>query len=287
MARDASGRPVPKQYWCPGGGPTLLRLALRRAARVASPDRIVVVVARDHEAWWSRDLSDLPPRRVVVQPWNRGTAPGILLPLLRILSEDPDATVAVFPADHHVAREERLAEAALAAAAAAVADPTRVVLLGIVPDAPEPGYGWIVPLAAGGGAPIRRVERFVEKPPVAEAIALRASGALWNSFVFVGRAATLASWILAEAPEWEPLAEVAGLGPEVPPGILGAIYDLLPNRDFSKDVLERHAADLAVARVPECGWTDLGTPDRVARHLGARGDPSPLRRRVASAAAAL
>src|SRR5262245_33382827 len=99
------GVPTPKQFCSLRGGRSLLGDALARATRVVPRKRVIVIVAEEHRPYWSTDLRGLPAENVIVQPRNRGTAPGILLPLLTVLERDPGARVAILPSDHFVERE--------------------------------------------------------------------------------------------------------------------------------------------------------------------------------------
>jgi mannose-1-phosphate guanylyltransferase len=277
------GVAVPKQYWRFRGQASMLRWTIDRAARLVPAERIVPVVARDHRRWWQRELDGIPAENVVVQPANRGTAAGILLPLLNVLLRDPDATVMVLPSDHFVEDEDVLAYALAGAVGAAQRDPDQVILLGMRPDAPEHDYGWILP--AGGraafGAP-QRVDAFLEKPGADAARALLQRGALWNSFVFAASARALVSLFCRAQPELFfqfASAMRRGIGN---PATLDALYRDLPVTDFSKQVLAAAPRALRVITVPACGWTDLGTPARVARWLEAasRGMPAQEQERA-------
>ena len=84
LTTDPSGQTIPKQFCSLDGDVSLLQLALSRAEQVAPWDRVTTVVAAQHEDWWLRPLQTLPGRNVIVQPRNRGTAIGTLLPLLSI-----------------------------------------------------------------------------------------------------------------------------------------------------------------------------------------------------------
>ena len=96
---------IPKQFCSLDGGPTLFSSALERASSVVGEDRVVPIVAAQHRGLWAPELRGFPRQNVVVQPRNRGTAAGILLPLLHVLDRDPQARVAVLPSDHFVAQE--------------------------------------------------------------------------------------------------------------------------------------------------------------------------------------
>lgn len=257
---DEDGNAVPKQFCSFNGDPSLLQLAHARAERVVGRDRIVTIVAAQHRAWWEPDLLAWPERNVVVQPANRGTAVGILLPLLAILARDPAATILVVPSDHYFEDERVLERATRRAIFETARTPGRIALLGIAPDAPEPGLGWIVPSRRGAGADaVSGVERFVEKPPADEAARLMARGALWNSFLFAAWGPTLLELF------WRRLPGVTSIVREAVerPGGLRRAYEELETRDFSRDILEGFESRLGVLRVAACGWSDLGTPERV------------------------
>ena len=134
LTTTANGIAVPKQFCSLRGGSSLLQDALRRARDVTDPSRICSIVASQHRRWWSLDLQALPPANIIVQPENRGTANGILLPLLRIVARDPQATLLLLPADHYVRDEAMLGAALRKAASLAAASPDTVYLLGIEPD---------------------------------------------------------------------------------------------------------------------------------------------------------
>jgi mannose-1-phosphate guanylyltransferase len=262
------GIATPKQYCSLLGGRSLLRDALDRAGRIVPRKRIVVVVAQEHERFWGRELSDLPRENVVVQPRNRGTAAGILLPVLTVLERDPEARLAVLPSDHFVEKESVL-ESSLRLALHALDDlPSRITLLGLTPDAPETGYGWIVP--ARSEWLLRTIELFVEKPDAHQAAELFARGALWNSFLFVARGASLLACYHERMPGLvERLTGALAGDREDRKKRLAEAYAELETRDFSRTILQGSEPMLRVETVPPCGWTDLGTPERVSACLDA------------------
>jgi mannose-1-phosphate guanylyltransferase len=266
LTTDAAGRTVPKQYCSLNGGPSLLRAALDRAQGFTAPDRVVVVVSADHRRWWEPETSHLPSSNVVVQPCNKGTACGVLLPLYHVAMRDEEALVVVLPSDHYLKDEVVLLRALRSAVDAVRKEPSSVVLLGIEPDGPEVEYGWVSP-ALGRERGVSRVVAFVEKPdrPFAEQLFTR--GALWNSFIFVATAGTLVELFDRAMPHvTRSFASTLVVDrSDHRPRDLDRLYDRLPTLDFSRDVLELSPGPLRVLPVPPCGWTDLGSPDRVAR----------------------
>ncbi len=115
LTTDANGRSVPKQYASLNGETSMLRQTLDRAERIVPRERVAVVVARQHRAFWARELADLPPWNVIVQPRNRGTGLGLLLGLLHIQMRAPGCGLLVLPSDHHVTDEDALHECLLRA----------------------------------------------------------------------------------------------------------------------------------------------------------------------------
>jgi mannose-1-phosphate guanylyltransferase len=105
------GAAIPKQYCSLIDGPSLLQETLHRARAVASNLHTCVVVAKHHRRWWQPQLQSLPTENRIEQPASRGTANGILLPLLHVLERDPDAQVVMFPSDQHVRENAILAQA--------------------------------------------------------------------------------------------------------------------------------------------------------------------------------
>ena len=265
VARDAQGAPAPKQYCALAGDDTLFARTVGRLSRLVPRRRLLAVVAERHRPHWRRETELLPEANWIVQPENRGTAAGILLPLLAIAERDPDARVVISPSDHHVG-DVRARAGAIAEALSALERPLdRVLLLGISPDTPDGELGWILPRPSTAGAALA-VERFVEKPGAERARALAREGAVWNSFLMVARVSTLIDLFRSRRPELLTAMESAFVHAEPERGAaLARLYAGLPAADFSREVLEGAESRLGVVVAPPCGWTDLGTPDRLRR----------------------
>lgn len=268
LTRAIAGDDRPKQF-CPVlGGETLLEQTRRRVALGISPDRMSVVVTRRHARFYGPLLADLWAPHVVVQPDNRGTAPAILLALLRVAAVAPGSLVAVFPSDHYVSSDAVFMAQVEQAFAAADACPERVVLLGVAPDRPETEYGWIEPegrLHTAGSIPVHGVRRFWEKPAPSLAAALLERGCLWNSFVMVGRLEAFLDLLGATLPgltaAFAPVEQELGGAEEG--DALARVYVGLESADFSRAVLARQPGRLAVMPVRGVLWSDLGDPARV------------------------
>jgi len=254
------GRPVPKQYCAFGSHETMIRWAYARAAGVVPASRIVFVVAEHHRLYWERELADVPVENILVQPGNRGTASGILLAATHILfHRDPHARLLLLPSDHFVEDENVLRDSLNTILRLRQSQNGHITLLGMTPVDCDPDYGWILP--AGDGA-FTRVSRFVEKPNAETAASLMRTGALVNSFIIVAGARVLVEACARTMPELVQ-AFVEREGSDSTRRPLAELYEKLPSADLSRDVLAGSVRHLAVARIPPCGWSDLGTPARL------------------------
>ena len=267
FTRGLVGDDRPKQF-CPVlGSDTLLDQTRRRAAMLVARDLTLTVVTRHHRPYYTPALADVPPRLVVVQPRNRGTAAGIVYGLLRLSALTADGPVALFPSDHYCSDDRTFMWTVEAALEKVSTRPTTTVLLGIAPDRPETEYGWIEPgeLVAGAPAPLYAVRRFWEKPERAAAERLLARGGLWNSFVVVSRPSTLLGLVGRATPAlieaFGPIRARLGTPWETPAA--DAVYAALPSVDFSRTVLTPSASALSVMPVTGVEWNDLGDPGRV------------------------
>lgn len=281
LTRALHGEECPKQFAMIHGGRSLLQATVARARRWSAAERTLVVVAAERQTLAGQQLRGQGPVDIVAQPSNRGTGPGILLPLSRILAMDPQAHVVVLPSDHYV-RDEAPFEQSMRRAIAASQE--QLALVGAAPDQPETQYGWIVPGDTPGTR--RCVARFCEKPPAALAQRLLREGALWNTFIMAGTARQF--WALARRHLAVPASRFdayrLAVGGATEARVLDEIYTNMPLADFSRDLLQR-ASGLGVVRLEECGWSDWGTPERVLESLRHHSDFALLSRRLAIAQA--
>ncbi len=268
----------PKQFAVIVGSRSLLRHTLDRVALTVPSDHTVVVTTRAHSRFFAADLSGPGSPTTLVQPSDRGTAAGVLLPVHWISWRDPGATVAIFPSDHFVADDAAFMRRVEDLVGATERHPDRIMLLGAEPDSAETGYGWIEPgmelEKPPRGSDIRLVRRFWEKPSPEMARACMERGGLWNTFVMAGRA----SAFVEAGRRALPLLHERLLRLRVSAGdthacdsALERAYALAPAADFSKSVLTTCADSLAVSALPHSTWSDWGTPERVIESLRREG----------------
>ncbi|RNC65836.1 MAG: mannose-1-phosphate guanylyltransferase [Desulfuromonadales bacterium] len=252
----------PKQLMSVFGGKSMLQRTVERVVPL-NPKRILVVTNHLQAEETRRQLEYLRGVRVEVieEPLGRNTAPAICLAATLIAQHDPEAVMAVLPADHYIRDEEAFSATVLRAREAARNG--YLVTLGIAPDRPETGYGYIeadTELRGDGPYPVRR---FVEKPDRERALEFLSAGNFyWNSGMFLWRADVILDRIAVHMPElakafsgiafspdiWEP----ADLAPQVE-----AVYAMIEGESIDYGVMEK-AEDVVV--IPAAfGWSDVGS----------------------------
>lgn len=267
--RREDGVAVPKQFFpLLRDGTTPLDDTLARMAPLAPPHKTMVVVAEHHRPFWTPLVENGHSRQWLVQPESRGTGLAALLGLLRIERQAPDAIVIMTPADHGIRHVDSWRTSLRRAVS--WADAGGVTLVGVPGEGLDDGYGWIVPTEPMG-TDIARVGTFVEKPDARTAKALREAGALISTFVVVGRVIDLIGLFEVAMPG---LVELTQRHVKSPlawlPRQIKAFFSAIPTVDFSADVLSVVPQRLLVLRAAECGWSDLGTPERLDGHLQVR-----------------
>jgi mannose-1-phosphate guanylyltransferase len=270
------GSDRPKQYCALIGTRSMLQQTIVRAERLIPPCRLLTVVNRQHLAYAREELSDRPSGSIIVQPCNRETGPGILLPLLHIHHRDPEAKVAIFPSDHFIREEDRFTDAVEDAVACVTAHPSLLVLLGVAPDHPEAGYGWIETGKAIGwyrGKVAYQVKRFWEKPSVQRALALYVEGCLWNTLILISQLQLLLELFQRLAPEvfnlFQRIRGAFGISREG--AAVEEVYAQLPTVNFSRAILEQSHYHLAVLHVQGVYWSDWGEAERIRLDLARFG----------------
>jgi len=228
--------------------------------------------------------------RILFQPHNRDTGPGVFLPLTYVRAWNPDATVVLFPSDHFIFPEGRFLAQVKKAVQATDWLRDRLILLGLAPSTIEIEYGWIEPSEILGwcqGFQVRGVKSFLEKPDRVTALKAMARGALWNTMVLVAKVETLWQMGWSCFPEvmvrFEELAEAMGTSREG--STLQAMYHDMPRKNFSSDLLQRIPDRVGVVELHDIMWSDWGQPARIVETLRQIGkEPSFNRNHVVGSA---
>lgn len=238
---------------------SLLRATVDRIAPLCPPARTLIITAQRLSEATAQTLPELPDGHIVAEPVPRNTAPCMALAALVAQQLDPDAILALLPADHHIGDPEAF-RAALAVAAEH-ADQGHLTTLGIVPNRPETGYGYIEL-----GAPVDdayQVRRFVEKPDLPKALTYLEGGRhLWNGGIFVGRADKVLASVQRLLPEVaEALRPLREQGDHFTSGgfrsTLAERFALCPSISIDYGIAERESG-LRTVKL-DAAWSDVGT----------------------------
>jgi len=280
--RELKGSSLPKQYVNVIGRRSMLEHTFDRAERLIPASRILTIVSAHHLAHTEarRQIASRPSDTVILQPENKETGPGILLPLMHLYKRCPEAVVALFPSDHFILEEERFMDYVELAAQAVARNPDRIVLLATEARRPETEYGYVVPCDEGGqlsfwGA--RRVAHFAEKPDPDRAQRLATAGALWNTMIMVFKAKNLLNLTKALYPDlyqrFYGILDVLGESKEK--AKVKDLYRNLKPLNFSKDIMQRLLAEFSwtvyVLPMLNVFWSDWGSPQRIINALQALG----------------
>lgn len=252
-----------------GDDRSLIQATIDRLAALAPPERTLIVTGGAHAAGIARQLPDLPEANIIVEPGPRDSAPAIGLAAAIIHQRDPEAVMGSFHADHLVRDEEVFREAVRMAAS--VARDGYLTTIGIMPTAPETGYGYIRQGETLANYDACRVEEFKEKPPRAVAEQYVASGRyLWNAGMFVWKTAVILDEMARQLPELHAgLLRIAGdWDTSRREETLAAVWPTLPKITIDHGIMEGAAAAGRVATVPgRFGWNDVGDWDTLATVL--------------------
>ncbi|MBT8478483.1 MAG: NTP transferase domain-containing protein [Gemmatimonadetes bacterium] len=245
----------PKQLLALGSAQPLIRDALERAESLVGPDRVRVVASEPLVESLCSAAPGLTETRFLVEPTARNTGPALAWAAFEIEKLSPGALMISLHADHLIQPIDELAHTIDRALPAALRG--SLVCLGAQPDRPETGYGY-VEVGDSTGDRLWRASRFVEKPNFATAESyLSAGGFLWNTGIFVWRAADLLAAVHDLAPE---IADAMPLLESDGPRAFFAAVDPI---SIDVAVMERAAAvEVALASF---AWDDVGSWNALAR----------------------
>jgi mannose-1-phosphate guanylyltransferase len=260
-----------------GGAHSLLAEAWTRLEAVVAPENIWVCTAARYGDQVRAVLPALRGDRLVREPVARDTANAVGLTAALVADVDPDAELAVVSADHVIRPVERFAAVLKTAYDVLAVRPRALVTLGITPSSPATGFGYV---RRGAPTPVPGVSEaaaFREKPDLATAEAYLASGEyLWNSGMFVWRAATVLDALTEHLPETarglQRIVEAAP-GP-ARAAVLAEVFPTLPKISVDYALLEPAAAEPGRVLVADLDvdWLDVGSWPALAHTLTSEGD---------------
>ena len=269
-----------KQLLALDGKQTMIQQTVARLLPLAPPKSFWIITNGDLQAAIARQVPRLSKKQIIAEPVGRNTAPAIGLAAFLLLRHDPDAVIGLFPSDHVIENEKRYRDV-IAHGIQIAAAGDNIVVLGIRPNRPETGYGYIE-----SGSPLEmealRVRRFTEKPDAGRAAEfLKAGNYFWNSGMFLWRARTLADAIKEHLPNTAPRLEeiAAAFGTAKFEGAFRKLYPKCETISIDYAVVEPRSARGEQASNIYCipadfGWNDLGSWTALHEHHTAKSRPA-------------
>lgn len=247
----------PKQFLPLVGEETMLQSTLTRLAGLPELAAPLVVCNEEHRFLVAEQLRalEVDAATIILEPVGRNTAPAVAVAALQALSGGDDPLLLILPADH-VIRDPAALREAITTLLPLAAD-GKLATLGIVPTAPETGYGYI----KGGKGGVSAVERFVEKPDRATAERYLASGDYyWNSGMFFFRASRVVAELERHAPDILASCRKALQGSRRDCDFIRLDSELFSGcRSDSFDYAVMEKTDAAVVMPLAAGWSDVGS----------------------------
>jgi mannose-1-phosphate guanylyltransferase/mannose-6-phosphate isomerase len=248
----------PKQFLPLVGEDSMLQETLQRTTglQAAAP---IVVCNEEHRFMVAEQLRqmDIQAGALILEPKGRNTAPAVALAAVQAVAADPDAVLLVLPADHLI--KDVGAFVAAVDKALPLAQEGKLMTFGVVPTAPETGYGYIK-CGSALADDLFQLERFVEKPDADTARDyLESGGYLWNSGMFLLRAQTYLDELAKRAPEIHSCCQQAMDAATVDMVFVrpdAALFEQCPSDSIDYAVMEKTDAGGVVSL--DCGWSDVG-----------------------------
>lgn len=256
----------PKQFLdILGVGKTLLRQTFDRFSKVCLTENIYIVGNLEHFATIKEILPEIDDSQILSEPLRRNTAPCIAYSNFIIRSKNPDAKIVVAPSDHLITNEEKFIEV-IKKSFEFVSQNDGLLTLGITPDKPETGYGYIqISNKPDKKFPyVQRVKTFTEKPDKQTAEAFIKSGEFfWNSGIFIWSLKSIDIAYDKYLPEITKVFQQIKLeeSPEKNAEMVKSAYSECKNISVDIGIME-HAENVYVL-CTEFGWSDLGTWDSI------------------------
>ncbi len=249
----------PKQFLKLLGDTSMIQMTVQRIETLIPIERTFVVTAKNYVDLVKEQLPELPERNIIVEPVGKNTAPCIGLSAFIINKYFKDASIVVLPSDHLVRDEEEFVRTLKAASDFVEDNDDAIVTIGMKPNRPETGYGYIKFRGEASGSKILEVEKFVEKPSEDRAKEYLADGSyLWNGGMFVWKASNILR--LTEKflnKTFNILSEIAVASESEFEEVLDEKYRLIDSISVDYGIMER-AENIYV--IPgEFGWDDVGT----------------------------
>ena len=252
-----------------GTGKTLLQQTFERFEKICLKQNIFIVTSESYKELVLNQIPEIKEHQVLCEPSRRNTGPCIAYANYRIRQLNPNATVAVAPSDHIILKEDVFLDVIQSALAAAEKNPW-LITLGIKPNRPDTGYGYIqfiesIPYPAD--LRMKKVKTFTEKPELEMARFFLQSGEfLWNSGIFIWSLHSILDAFHRYLEEVDSIfRQGSGVyGTKAEEGFIRKAYAICKNISIDYGIMEK--ADNVFVLASDFGWSDLGTWGSLYEH---------------------
>ena len=264
-----SRKNLPKQFLSlTDDGKTMIQLTVERILPLVDIEDIYIATNKDYLPLIKEQLPDLPLENVICEPIGRNTAPCIAVSAAIISKKYDNAIMMVLPSDHLI-KYAAIYQKALSDACDIASENDNIVTVGITPDYPETGYGYIKFIESDSDGRAYKVDRFVEKPNLELAKEYLASKEyLWNSGQFIWKVSTILDKLKEFMPETFNGAMVIkeSYGTDEYEAVLNRVFPEFPSISVDYGIMEK-AQNIYV--IPGTfGWDDVGSWLAVERIKG-------------------
>ncbi len=255
-----SRKSLPKQFLSlTDDGRTMIQLTVERIRPLIDLEDIYISTNRAYRGLVMEQLPGIPPENILCEPVGRNTAPCIGLGAVHIAKKYEDAVMMVLPSDHLIKYNQMFLNA-LKDGCSIAEKGKNLVTIGITPDYPETGYGYIkfLPQQADGNA--YAVDRFVEKPDMETAKEyLESEEYLWNSGMFIWKVSTILDNMKSMLPDLhQGLFNIAeAIGTDKQEMVLEKVFPELESVSIDYGVMEKAENIFILPGV--FGWDDVGS----------------------------
>ncbi len=253
-----STQEYPKQFHdMLGTGESLIQRTFNRINQLIPSDNILIATNKRYENLVLKQLPKTTHQQLLLEPAMRNTAPCILYAALKIYDQNPEAVMLVAPSDHWIENETEFLNNIKTSFDATEKDDI-LMTLGIQPDTPNTGYGYIQ--FEQNSSVIKKVKNFTEKPHLEKAKEFLSSGDyLWNAGIFVWSAKSIINAFKNHLPEMVDILDDGNnvYNTDFEDDFIKSNYEKCENISIDFGIMER-AKNVHVLPV-DFGWNDLGT----------------------------
>ena len=252
-----------------GVGKSLLQLTYQRFANICPPENIWVVTNRRYAGLVKEQLPEVLEGNILLEPCRRNTAPCIAYVSWKIKSKDPKANVGVTPSDHIVTDEAEFRRV-IGLCLRFTADSDAIVTLGMKPNRPETGYGYIkadLTMSSLRQRELFRVDKFREKPNLETAMQyIKEKDYFWNAGIFIWSVSTIVNAFRVYQPAISKIFEnmLPYYGTPREQELIDKFYPECENISVDYAIMEK-AEEIFVCPA-DFGWSDLGTWGSLQMH---------------------